>query len=44
MTTKTLIFRPDESGKITATITEALVMEYARTVPDAGKKKTDKSA
>lgn len=43
MTTKTLTFRPDKpGGEIKATISENLVMEYARTVPDAGKKYTDK--
>lgn len=47
MTTKTLIFRPEKpGGEIKATISENLAMEYARTVPDAGKKysKKDKPA
>lgn len=46
MTTQTLIIRPNEQGIIVVPISEALINEYARTIPEAGKnyKKKDKPA
>lgn len=43
MTTKTLIFKPEyPGGPIKAEYSPNLIWEYARTVPDAGKKYKEK--